>query len=69
MDGGCVVKRIIILAICVLIGLAGCNESKQAVQVDAPQLAYALRWVGVCAVLCSTIGGVCLVLASRNRRK
>lgn len=65
-------KRIIILAavvICVLIGLAGCNEPTQAVQVDAPQLAYSLRWVGVCAVLCSTIGGVCLVLASRNRRK
>jgi hypothetical protein len=65
-------KRIIILAaavICVLIGLAGCNEQNQSVQVDAPQLASSLRWVGVCAVLCSTIGGVCLVLASRNRRK
>ena len=65
-------KRIIILTaavVCVVIGLAGCNEQNQPVQVDAPLLAYSLRWVGVCAVLCSTIGGVCLVLASKNRSK
>jgi hypothetical protein len=48
--------------------LAGCEEQKPVV-VDAPILAYSLRWVGVCAVLCSAIGGVCLVLAARNRRK
>jgi hypothetical protein len=36
---------------------------------DAPQLAASLKWVGVCAVLCSTIGGVALVVATRGRRK
>ncbi len=60
-------KRLIFLLFLLL--LAGCNEPTQPVQVDAPQLANSLRWVGVCAVLCSTIGGVCLVLASRNQRK
>lgn len=51
-----------------LLTLTGCQDQKP-VTVDAPHLAYSLRWVGVCAVLCSTIGGVCLVLATRNRRK
>lgn len=58
-------KRLLFL--CPLL-LAGCNDATP-VQVDAPQLAGSLKWVGVCAVLCSTIGGLCLVIASRNRRK
>ena len=66
MKSGIIVLAVVV---CVLIGLSGCNEPTQSVQVDAPQLAFSLRWVGVCAVLCSTIGGVCLVLSSRNRRK
>lgn len=64
-------KRVSLLSACVLVAaltLTGCQDQKP-VMVDAPQLAYSLRWVGVCAVLCSTIGGVCLVLAARNGRK
>lgn len=64
-------KHIWLLSAFVLVAvltLAGCQEQKPVV-VDAPHLAYSLRWVGVCAVLCSAIGGVCLVLAARNRRK
>lgn len=49
--------------------LAGCDKPVSPVSVDAPQLAASLKWVGVCAVLCSTIGGAALVLATRNRRK
>ena len=60
--------KTVFLLTCVLL-LAGCNEPNAPVQVDAPQLADSLKWVGVCAVLCSTIGGVCLVIASRNRRR
>lgn len=58
---------LVFLALAALM-LTGCEEQKP-VTVDAPNLAYSLRWVGVCAVLCSSIGGVCLVLAARNRRK
>ncbi len=60
-------KTLFLLACVVL--LAGCNEPNAPVQVDAPQLAYSLRWVGVCAVLCSTIGGIALIIATNNRRK
>ena len=45
----------------------GCS-SPAPVQVDAPQLASSLRWVGVCAVLCSALGAIALIVAS-NRRK
>ena len=51
-----------------LFALAGC-EAQQPVSVDAPELAFSLRWVGVCAVLCSSVGAVALIVASRNRRK
>ena len=60
-------KRLRLLP-CLLL-LAGCGETTAPVQVDAPQLAGSLKWVGVCAVLCSTIGGLALIVASRNRRK
>ena len=49
--------------------VAGCDRPGSPVTMDAPQLAASLKWVGVCAVLCSTIGGVALVVATRNRRK
>lgn len=51
--------------------LAGCDYTKPAppVNVDAPQLASALRWVGSCAVVCSTLGAAALIIASHNRRK
>ena len=49
--------------------LAGCDKPVSPVSVDAPQLADSLKWVGVCAVLCSTIGGAALIMATRNRRK
>lgn len=45
----------------------GCS-SPAPVQVDAPQLASSLRWVGVCAVICSALGAIALIVAS-NRRK
>lgn len=48
--------------------LAGCDKAAP-VSVDAPQLASSLRWVGTCAVICSTVGGIALVIATRNRRK
>ena len=51
------------------VGVLGCQRQASPVAVDAPQLADSLRWVGVCAVLCSTIGGAALVIATRNRRK
>jgi hypothetical protein len=57
-----------LLTLLLLSVLTGCGEQDKPVQVDAPLLAGSLRWVGTCAVLCSTIGGICLVLAS-NRRK
>ena len=57
-----------LLTVLLLGVLTGCGEPDKPVQVDAPLLAGSLRWVGTCAVLCSTIGGICLVLAS-NRRK
>ncbi len=50
--------------------LAGCDPRPPApVNVDAPQLASSLKWVGVCAVACSTLGATALIIASRNRRK
>ena len=50
--------------------LAGCLPTKPApVNVDAPQLASSIKWAGVCAVVCSALGGAALVIASRNRRK
>ncbi|RRJ94321.1 hypothetical protein Ga0100231_008080 [Opitutaceae bacterium TAV4] len=53
-----------------LLFLAACNGvSGKPVEVDAPKLASSLKWVGTCAVLCSTVGGICLVLASRNRNR
>lgn len=52
-------------AIC--FALAGCGTPPPAT-VDAPQLASALRWVGSCAVLCSAIGAVALVIASRRKK-
>ena len=50
--------------------LAGCDPSPPSpVNVDAPQLASSLKWVGCCAVACSALGGTALVIASRNRNR
>jgi hypothetical protein len=50
--------------------LAGCLPTKPApVNVDAPELASSLKWVGSCAVVCSALGAAALVIASRNRGK
>ena len=57
-----------ILFLLFLLLLAGCDKAAP-VSVDAPQLASSLRWVGTCAVICSTVGGIALVIATRNRRK
>lgn len=48
--------------------LAGCSQTPPPVSVDAPQLAAALRWVGTCAVVCSALGAVALIIASRKRK-
>ena len=54
----------------IALALVGCDETTVApVQVDAPELASSLRWVGVCAVICSSLGAAALVIASNNRRK
>lgn len=52
-----------------LLVLSGCDKPVSPVSVDAPQLAASLKWVGVCAVMCSTIGGLALVVATRKRRR
>ena len=70
MEGRCALKRLLLLGLVLL--LAGCPTDSQPpppVQVDAPQLASSLRWVGVCAVICSTLGAAAIVIATHNRRK
>ncbi|MBI5692034.1 MAG: hypothetical protein HZC55_18285 [Verrucomicrobia bacterium] len=62
-------KALVLITTLLALGLVACERQVSPVTLDAPQLAYSLRWVGVCAVLCSTIGGLALVLATRNRRK
>ncbi len=64
-------RGIILIAtmVLVLIALSGCNEQPAPVQVDAPQLASSLKWLGTCGVLCSALGATGLIIASRNRRK
>ena len=54
------------LLMVVVIGLSGCAHAPKAVMVDAPKLAFALMFVGVCAVLCSSIGGFSIIKASRR---
>lgn len=50
--------------------LVGCNPRPPSpVNVDAPELASSLKWVGCCAVACSALGATALIIASRNRRK
>lgn len=50
--------------------LVGCDPHPASpVNVDAPQLASSLKWVGTCAVVCSALGATALIIASRNRRK
>ena len=58
-------KRFLLLSLL----LTGCERPASPVTMDAPQLASSIKWVGVCAVLCSTIGGIALVFATKNRRK
>jgi len=65
------VKRLLAIGLAaglVILGFPGCLPSQHAT-VDAPQLASALRWLGICAVLCSALAGTALVLASRNHRR
>lgn len=52
-----------------VLALTGCAPARQSVSLDAPKLAFALMFVGVCAVLCSLIGGFALVRSTKNRRK
>jgi hypothetical protein len=64
--------RIILLAVvaCVVIGLAGCDGGRPAPPptIDAPKLASAFKWLGVCGVICSGLGATGLIIASRNHR-
>lgn len=48
--------------------LAGCATTPTPVVVDSPRLATALIFLGVCAVVCSSIGGYSLITASRRRK-
>jgi hypothetical protein len=71
VEGRCAVKAARLL-VCLAVLLAGCPTDQPPlppVQVDAPELASSLRWVGVCAVICSALGAAALVIATHNRRK
>ena len=60
------------LFVCLAVLLTGCPNDPPPptpVQVDAPELASSLRWVGVCAVICSALGATALIIASSNRKK
>jgi hypothetical protein len=57
---------IVILLVCM--GWLGCTPAPKRVVVDSPRLAFALVFLGVCAVFCSSIGGTCLVKASRRKK-
>jgi hypothetical protein len=57
------------LALATLVMAAGCASQPKSVKIDAPRLAFALMFVGACAVLCSSIGGFCLVRASKRRKE
>ncbi len=51
----------------ITLALVGCTAPKP-VSVDAPQLAASLKWVGVCAVICSALGAAALIIASKRRK-
>ena len=53
----------------ICLALAGCDPRPAPVNVDAPQLASSLKWVGSCAVVCSALGASALIIASRNRNR
>lgn len=53
----------------VILCMAGCIEAPARVVVDSPRLSFALVFVGVCAVLSTSIGGACLVKACRAKKK
>jgi len=56
----------------ILFGLVACTEPARPPPpqiIDAPQLSAAIKWLGVCGVLCSLCGAIGLIAASRNRRK
>lgn len=57
------------LAVVTLLTGSGCAPQPKAVKLDAPRLAFALMFVGVCAVLCSSIGGFSLVCAAKHRKE
>ena len=57
------------VAVGVILALAGCDPRPAPVNVDAPQLASSLKWVGSCAVVCSALGASALIIASRNRNR
>lgn len=59
---------LMILLVLAVLSCSGCAPAPKAISVDAPKLAFALMFVGVCAVLCSSIGGVSLVKASRRKK-
>lgn len=59
---------VMLWVIVIVMWCTGCAPAARAVSVDAPKLALALMVLGGCAVLCSLIGGVSLVKASRNKR-
>jgi len=66
-------KRSIRIAIVVMVvtGLAACRKPPPPPPptIDAPKLAEAFKWLGVCGVICSALGATGLIIASRNRRK
>jgi hypothetical protein len=56
---------LLLLAGLILLGLAGCGLTSPP-PVDFSTLASALKFVGVCSVLCSLIWGFSIVTAAKN---
>jgi hypothetical protein len=51
-----------------LLATAGCAGPHLTPPMDLEPFSQALRFLGVCSVLCSLIWGISLIVSSRNRR-
>ena len=67
-------RLLIVAAVFVLLGLSGCNEPTKPKPpptqiIDAPLLSEAIKWLGGCGVICSSVGAIALIVASRRTFK